>query len=335
MTEDLQLHPDDPLLTFATGYVLHEPSIEKVRGEIALAAGPNAYNGIDGKAAGVNYFNLIDLVADYLRKGTFVASRRKFIDCGKQGRILAPLFQQTGICDGCSFGEAAFVAWVARWVLTGAGDPPRECSFLWPYLGGRVLSITGYGDTGACPPYSAQLYHDYGVLPVNCGGKYNLADLPPHGDGSQEALCIQMRDLDNPLRPEWIEAASRYRCRIYPPTGGAESIADLIKTGRPSTFGCSYQAKPVAPNSNGVSSLYYCGGHETFGSGFFRWRGRLGFIKTESWGLFPADNWPENRVTIQTDDGPRVLYPGQSALWADEWMACRPECWAIDGPGSR
>ena len=340
MTDEL---PDDDaghLKGMPTGYVYHAESIELVKGTVALACG--AENGIAGKAAGCNYFNLTAFVADYLRHGSCVTSQRQMIDCGKDGRILQPLGQETGICDGAGWGEMAFVAWCARWMMTGQGEKPRETSFLWPYLGGRELSITGGGDSGALPSYSAKLYHDVGVLPVDCGGRYDLRSMPPHGANSQEALCIQMRDKPV-LFKEWQDVAAPYKCRVFVPND-AETVADCIKTGRPVNCGCSYQAREAAVGSNGISPLYMLrdgwgrpAGHDTFLSGFFRLNGRLGYIKTESWWnvLFPGSKWPENRVTIQTDDGLQRLYQGQCALWADEWMSCKPELWAADAPGSR
>ena len=331
--------PDDlSLADLPTGYVYHPESVAAVRS--AYGASPDDFAGATQQRMndeGLHYCNLTQYAADYLRRGGVVTSRRELIDCGSDGVVLAPLAQQTGICDGCSFGEAAFIAWCAAWVMTGIGRRPVETAFLWPYLAGRVLSITGRGDTGACPPYSAQLYHQVGVLPVNCGGKFNLADLPPHGPNSQEMLCIQMRD--NPsLRPEWADAAAGLKCRIYPPQD-QWSVADCITTGRPVTCGCQWQMNKTSP-PNGVSTLYKFpnnGGHETFLSGWFTMNGRLNFIKTESWwgaNYYPGSNWPGHRVQVQTDEGPKLLYPGQGAIDAAVWMAKKPECWAIDAPGS-
>ncbi len=322
------------------GYVRHAASIDRVKSTVALAVGPSNFGE---NAAGVSYFNLTAFAADLLsRPGQkIVTSQRALIDCGADGKVLTPLGQQTGICDGCSFGEAAFVAWCARYVMTGEGQVPRECSFLWPYINGRVLSITGSGDSGACPPYSAQAYRQLGVLPVDCVGKpgsaMDLTSKPPHGPNSQESLCIQMRD--NPrILPEWVDQAAPFKSIVYSPDD-AEGVADCVYTGRPVTFGAHLQGRETAAGSSGVSALYRFprnGGHETFASGFFRLKGRLGFIKTESWwnALYPASGWPGHRVTIQADDGPHVLYPGQSAIWADQWMSGRPECWAIDAPGT-
>jgi hypothetical protein len=336
--QTIEMDDDDPILQRPTGYVHHEPSIERVVRTIAMSSAEQS--GIAGATQraisdGTHYVNLTAFAADLFRRGDVMTSQRRSIDCGDDGQILEPLAQQTGICDGCSFGEAALVAWCARWVLCGAGEKPRECSFLWPYLAGRDLTVVSRGDTGAIPPLSAQLYHDVGVLPVNCKGRFDLSKLPPHGTNSQESLCVRMRDTPQLLQ-EWQETAAPYKCRIYSPRT-AWDVADCITTGRPVTFGCSYQARETQPGSNGISSLYSLGGHETFGSGWFTLHGKLGFIKTESWwnAFYPGSCWPDHRVVIQTDDGPRKLYPGQAALWADEWMRCQPECWALDAPGTR
>ena len=328
------------------GYVRHEPSIETATQ--AFSGDAATVSEIAGTAkrmigSGTVYLNLTAYAADLLKRdNTIATSQRARIDCGADGVVLQPLGQETGICDGCSFGESAFLAWCARFVETGCGDKPRECSFLWPYLGGRDLTIVSRGDSGAIPPLSALLYHDVGVLPVDCGGTYDLQSLPPHGANSQESLCVQMRD--NPrLLAEWVNFAAPFKCRVYPPKT-AWDVADCLSTGRPVTFGCSYQANETADGSKGISSLYMLtdawgrpAGHETFAAGWFTLGGRLGFIKTESWWnvLYPARNWASNRVVIQTDDGSKTLYPGQCAIWADDWMRCGPECWAIDAPGTR
>lgn len=322
----------------AYGYVRHEPSIAALKASVAIACadGPGI-SGACKKAIGegIHYHNLTAYSADFIRRGGFVSSQRKIIDCGPDGMVLEPLGQQTGICDGCSFGEAALVAWAARYVASGAGPRPRECSFLWPYLGGRDMTIVGRGDSGAIPPASAQLYYSVGAMPVDCSGAWNLQSLPPHGPGSQEALCVQMRD--DPRMKEHADACAPYKANVYSPED-AWDVADCLETLRPVTFGASVQNRETQPGGNGVSSIYRLnGGHETFASGWFTLNSRLGFIKTESWWnvLFPASQWPGNRVTIQTDDGPKKLYPGQGALWADEWMSYQPETWAIDAPGTR
>jgi hypothetical protein len=320
-----------------TGYVRDDASTISVRA--ACAVSPSSFSGSTKRAieSGTHYVNLKSYVASWLATKDPVISRRKLIDCGNDGRVLTPLAQQTGICDGCSFGEAAFTAWCANYVATGVGPRPREVSFIWPYLAGRILSITGYGDSGACPPYSAQAYHDLGVLPVDCGGRYNLVDLPPHGPRSQEELCVQMRD--NPrLLDEWKAAAQGLECRVFNPQD-MWTIADCVTTLRPVTFGSSGQMVEARPGSNGVSQIYDLhGGHETFAEGWFTLNGRLGFIKMESWwnaSGYPGSQYHNNRVEISTDEGKKLLYPGQGAIWADEWMHWSPECWAIDTPGSR
>jgi hypothetical protein len=327
-----------------TGYVYHAQTIDRAESQLGASAATASVPGITGATKamigrGIHYWNLTAFLADLLKRQTIVMSQRKLIDCGPDGKVLEPLGQQTGICDGCSFGEAALIAWAARYVAAGLGPIPRECSFLWPYLAGRDLSVISGGDSGALPALSALLYHDVGALPVDeCG----LQDLPPHGPKSQESLCVQMRD--NPrLRQEWVDRAARFKAAVYVPRDPWE-VGDCLSTLRPVTFGGSYQARESVPGGNGVSSLYQLrdgwgrpAGHETFASGWFTLRGRLGFIKTESWwnAAYPASKWPGGRVQIQTDDGPKMLYPGQCAIWADEWMSGRPECWAVDAPGSR
>lgn len=327
-----------PSGVLATGYIRDEAQIQRVQAQIAIAcsAGP----GISGSckraiAKGVHYHNLTSYLASLIAKGGFVFSKRKLIDCGPDGKILEPLGQQTGICDGCSFGEAVLVSWAAKWETTKSGPRPRECSFLWPYLAGRDMGLVPRGDSGAIPPLSAELYHSVGAMPVDLSGPWDLLNKPPHGKGSQEELCIALRDTPT-LPSDLVAAVQNYRCVVYDPRD-AWDVADCLESLRAVTFGCSGQAQETRPGGTGISSLYRLGGHETFASGWFTWKGRLGFIKTESWWnvLYPGSQWPNHRVVIQTDDGPKTLYPGQCALWADEWMTWQPECWAIDAPGSR
>lgn len=320
-----------------TGYVKDAASTAAVSSACSSSHSEFAGSAKRAIASGVHYVNLKSYVASWLNSGDAITSRRKLIDCGGDGKVLTPLAQQTGICDGCSFGEAAFTAWCANYVTTGSGPKPVETTFIWPYLAGRYLPVTGYGDTGACPPYSAQLYHDVGVLPVNCSGKFKFTDMPPHGPNSQESLCVQMRD--NPrLLDEWIDSARGLECRVFNPPD-TWSTADCITTQRPVTFGCGGQMVEASPGSDGVSRIYNLyGGHETFAEGWFTLNGRLGFIKMESWwnaSGYPGSNYQEHRVEISTDEGKKLLYPGQGAVWADEWFRWNPECWALDAPGSK
>lgn len=338
MTDDIDIPEID--CGNPTGYVRHQESTDALKAVVCSATAP-VVSQLRGKSQGISYCNLTDYAAQLLATGQIVTSQRALITVGS-GKILTPLAQQTGICDGCSFGEATFIAWCARYCMYGFGELPRECSFMWSYLGGRQLQITGHGDSGASPPYSAQQLYSIGALPVDvaksAGSQFDLASMPPHGPNSQEALCIKMRD--NPiLRQQWIDAAAPFKCAVYSP-GTAEDIADCIVTGRPVTFGAQVQGRETQPGSSGVSSLYRFpngGGHETFASGFYRYQGALNFIKTESWwnALYPASKWPNNLLTVMTDDGLKTLYPGQSVVPADKWMRQQPECWAIDGPGSR
>lgn len=326
------------LAAMPTGYVYHQPSVERVRSTVCTATGSD----IDGAAkrmidGGTTYFNLKSFVAELLRrpgKGGVKTSRRRLIDCGSDGVVLEPLQQRTGICNGCSHGEAAFVSMCARYVMTGCGPLPREFLFLWPYLLGRELSITGTGDSGSCPPYTIQGYHDIGCCPVDCGGKYNFLDMPPHGDDSQESLCVAMRD--NPRMPqEWRDAAAPYVCRVFSPSG-AWAVADCIATGRAVTKGSGYQIAEADPRGNGVSRIVSLGGggHETYFEGFAIIGGRLHLITMESWGAFPASGWRDHRVTIQVDGvGAVRLYPGQGCVPAEDYIARCWELWSVDAPG--
>lgn len=285
------------------------------------------------KAEGVAYINLHDAEADFIRRQgpSLIRSRRNVMDCG----VLQPISQRTGICNGCSHSVSGWLSWVNRFVRSGDCLVPREVTF----IGGYLLGRQGLrGDSGAYPNYTAKGYHDIGVLPIDAGGKYNFRDMTPE---QQESICEAMRD--NPeLSAEWLAAMAPLKSRVFNPDD-AESVADCLASYYPVTFGSSMQTN-VAPNPGGISSLYQLrdgwgrpAGHETAGSGLAVYKGRDILLKTESWwgaNYYPGGAFPEHRVTIMTDDGPKLLYPGQGAMWLDEWMSHQPECWAYGWPGS-
>ena len=231
------------------------------------------------------------------------------------------------------------MAWCVNFVRNGQGPVPREVLFVAPYLAGRHgLS----GDSGAYPSYSARAYHDWGLCPVDVPGPYDFRSMTPHGPNSQESVAIKMRDSTRVLN-EWLDTMASLRCRVFKPQS-MWSLADCVASGFPVTVGSDKQINSPQINGSGVSSLYQLrdrygrtAGHETLIDGWFTLGGRLGFIKRESWWnvLFPGKGWADDRVTIQTDDGPRRLYEGQGACWADEWWNVgKPEPWAIGFPGS-
>lgn len=314
------------------GYVYEPEAIEAT--DRAYSAGPPM--GIEGqfKASKLSYFNLRSIVAGFLRRDKIVSSNRKLIDLGDDGVVFTPLAQQTGICNGCSHGEADTCGWISTYSQTGTGLFPSETSFAWAYLVGRTAYV-GRGDTGAVPSLTVQAYHDIGALPMCVAPE--LAKLPPHGPGSQESVCIQYRDNPQAFINLYKSRCEPYRSRVFRPKD-AWLVADLIYSFRPVTVGCGYQMRETAPGSNGISPLYSLGGgHETELEGIGLLNGRLFGIKYESWyqaGCYPASKWPNHRVVVQTDGGPHTLYPGQGALWLDELMPVKPELWAIDNPGS-
>lgn len=320
------------------GYVRHQPTIDAVR---AYCAGPPS--DITGAAqrmiaSGVHYMNLTSFVADFLKKdrATFVMSNRKLIDLGDEGVVIAPYLQVRGTCDGASHSDMATWSWIVNYVLTGSGPYPSECSLAWAYLAGRDLRYVGAGDSGAIPGLTVRTYHDIGPLPMSLAP--DLRDLVPCGTGqSQESVCMQYCNDPSPFLAKYADAITTQGlgCRVFSPQD-AWSVADCIASYRPVTYGCGYQAGQPQTGGNGISSIYNLApnAHETAGVGFFTLNGRLGLIKRESWGAYPGQGWPNNRVTINTDDGQKILFPGESALWADSWLACGPEVWAIGNPGS-
>lgn len=318
---------DEPL-----GYIYDPEAIASAldSGLFAASAGVSEISGA-AKSSGLSYFNLTAFCADFLRSNPEVAGGRRTIDLGADGVILEPLGQQTGICNGCSHGEAAFQSWCHRYVTTG-GPVPQRVSFAWAYLAGRDSMYVKRGDSGAIPSLTIRAYHDYGVLPV---GLTEFKDLLPHGPNSEESLCIRFRDNPKAFIDQYRMRAQPFKTRVYAPNG-AWDVADCVHTGRAVTFGTGVQGREARPGTNGVSSLYSLnGGHETFCSGWALVNGRLVFLKTESWynaNHYPGSQYPNNRVVLQTDDGPKLLYPGQCAVWADEWLSNRVECWAVGAP---
>jgi len=283
-------------------------------------------------AQGNCYINLHDYEADFISRQmqTLVKSHRNII-----GGVLQPFSQRTGICNGCSHSTAPWLSWCYRFVNSGDCAVPREVTFLGGYfLGRQGLS----GDSGAYPNYTAKGYHDIGVLPVDCGGKYDFANMTPE---QQESICEALRD--NPvLLKEWVAAMHPLKSRVFSPQDG-NLVADCLASGYAVTFGSSAQINN-APNPGGVSSLYVLrdawgrpAGHETCGSGVYTYRGEVFGMKTESWygaNYYPGGAFPEHRITVQTDAGPKLLYPGQGAFKLSDWMSYKPECWAYAWPGS-
>lgn len=283
-------------------------------------------------ASGVKYQNLRDHEADFVRlqgSNLVKSTGRKITRSG----ILEPFGQQTGICNGCGWSAMAWVAWCARYMTTGTGLVPREVAFLYPYI---VARGGLRGDSGAYPSHTARAFHDIGVLPIDGGGRWNLASLPPHGPNSQESLAIQMRDNPRVIE-DWVRAANGLQCRVMSPRTESD-VADCLAARYPVGNGMSRQIAPTRPGSTGVSALNPIrGGHWTFFSGWFLLNNRLVLIKDESWWniRFPGSAYPDQRVVVQTDDGPRTLYEGQGAVLASDVMAARPELWACGYPGSR
>lgn len=315
------------------GYVDSPEARAEVTSAFAAAGVDISGNSVAGEwqrlmSQGVAYINLHDAEVDFTRAmgSSLVKSRRAVMDCG----VFSPLDQQTGICNGCSHSCAGWLSWVNRYVNSGDCPVPREVLFLAPYLLGRAGLR---GDSGAYPNYTCKGFHELGVLPVDCGGKYKFREMTIY---QQEDLCVQMRD--NPrFGPEWIESMAPLKTRVYFPQGSS-LVADCIASRYPVTFGTSVQ-NTEAPNPGGISGIYRLnGGHETCGSGLASYKGRTILLKTESWwgaNYFPGSKFgPSYRITIQTDAGPKLLYPGQGAMWLDEWMRYGPECWAVGWPGS-
>jgi hypothetical protein len=276
-------------------------------------------------ADGVTYENLRDFEVEYLRT-TGQQTGRKISQSG----IFEKILQATGICVGCAYGDSQWVNWCARFITSGDVPKPRELSLVGPYLLGRANLR---GDNGAYPSYSARGFYDYGALTVEDMCKilgYNPGIMDAAG---QEAIAIKFRD-NFKFNNKFLEAMAPYKGRVYQPND-QWTMADCIANFYSVTVGMGSQITETKPHSNGISGWYQLnGGHETFCDGWFTLNGKLGFLKSESWGKFPSSAWRDNRVTLLTDSGPKLLYPGQGACWADELMAKRPELWANGYPTS-
>lgn len=309
-----------------TGYIYDQSVIDSNVAEFA-AAGVNLQSPFAGSAqrlidSGVTYMNLVDNEVEFLasNRSGYTKTGRKIAEAGS----FQPVSQRTGICVGCGFSTAQWLAWVSRYVNSGDCELPQEVSLIAPYLLGR----NGLrGDSGAYPSYSARSSHDYGVLTV--------ADV----DGSmnpeaQENVAISRRD-SSAMDKSWIDAMSNRKTRVYQPRE-MMGIADCIANLYPVTVGMGYQITESTPATKGISSFYRLnGGHETCVTGWFMSGGQLHFIKSESWGDFPGSNWPGKHVTVNVDNrGPIKLYIGQGACKAIDLWYHRPECWAIGYVGS-
>ena len=278
--------------------------------------------------AGIRYENLKDYEAEYLRD-----AGPRFLRTGRQitaGGTLAAISQMSGICVGAAYSAAQWLAWCARYALTGTGPIPQEVSLVAPYLLGRSNLR---GDDGAYASHSALGSHDVGVLTVEGLCLIRGIAAPKMTTRQQEAIAIEMRDRPK-LPGAWLDAMAHLRTRVFSPKSALE-IANCIASGYPVTVGMGSQIVETTPSGDGVSGWYKLrGGHETVLDGTFVLNGRLGFLKSESWGDYPASKWPGKRVVLQTDGGSRQLYNGQGACWADDLMACKPELWAVGFAGS-
>lgn len=285
---------------------------------------------------GIAYENLQDYAAEYLRPSDRQHTRtgRRILASG----ILEPILQATGICVGCGYSTAQWLAWVARYVLTGTGPLPQEVSLVAPYLLGRHNLR---GNRGAYPSYSARGSHDVGVLTVEALARGMNRDVSTMTTRDQEDIAISLRD--NPrFHGIWLDSMKPLTTRVFKPQG-IWSLADCVASLYPVTVGMSSQPAETRPgNGSGISTWYVLrdrwgrpAGHETVVTGWFTLNGKLGLIVDQSWGLFGGSQWPGNRVTLQTDEGPKKLYEAQVAVWAADLWAKSPEPWAIGYAGGR
>jgi hypothetical protein len=324
---------NQPASQFPTGYVFDQAVIDEnvaAFGAMGVDLHTGKLNGTCERKidAGVCYENIRDFEADYLKPAD-----RQHTRTGRRitpGGILEPILQKTGICVGCGFSAAQWLAWVARYVATGTGPIPQEVSLVGPYLLGRA-NIRG--DNGAYPSYSARGSHDVGILTVEALCRAMRIEASSMTTAKQEEIAVEKRD--NPTFPGlWLDAMEPLKTRVYKPNS-AWATADCLASLYLVPIGMGWQVNEPLVSGDGISSWYHLnGGHETLLDGWFTRGGRLGFLKSESWGQFPASKWPEHRITIQTDDGPKRLYEGQCACMADELWSHGPEPWAIGYPGS-
>lgn len=315
---------------FATGYIYSEEVInENVEAlqSMGVDLSGSVFAGCCERKikSGINYENIRDFEAEYLAS-TGQQTGRKINSAG----VLETYFQRTGICVGCGYSDATFEAWCARYVTAGDVPPPKVVSLCGPYLLGRGNLR---GDNGAYPSYSASGYHNVGTLTVESLCKLLGFDHRTFDASDQEDIAIKYRNNFKFTQP-YIDEMVGLKGRVYKPAN-LWAAADCLANYYPVTIGMGYQISETNSSGNGISGWYGLnGGHETFLDGWFTLKGRLGFLKRESWGKFPASYWPENRITIQTDNGPKKLYPGQGACWADDLWTRRPEPWALGYPTS-
>ncbi len=313
-----------------TGYIYDQSVIDSNVAAFS-AAGIDLQSPFAGSAqrlidSGITYMNLVDNEVEFL-----TYQRIGFVKTGRnltQEHTFQPVSQRTGICVGCGFSTAQWLAWVSRYVTSGDCEIPQEVSLIAPYLLGR----NGLrGDSGAYPSYSARASHDLGVLAVKDVWS-DIADRVTPAD--QETVAVTRRDSSIVEGP-WIEAMAARKTRVYQPRE-MMGIADCIANLYPVTVGMGWQITESTKATGGISSFYKLnGGHETCITGWFVSGGQLHFIKSESWGDFPGNNWPDKRVTVNVDGrGPIKLYVGQGACKALDLWYYRPECWAIGYVGS-
>lgn len=316
-----------------TGYIYDQGVIDTNVAAFS-AAGVDLQSPFAGSAqrlidSGITYMNLVDNEVEFLasNRSGYTKTGRKLTDAGS----FHPVSQRTGICVGCGFSTAQWLAWVSRYVTSGDCELPQEVSLIAPYLLGR----NGLrGDSGAYPSYSARASHDFGVLTAaEVSASYDVDTLSATPE-YQEAVAVSRRD-HQAMEVAWIRAMASRKTRVYQPKE-MMGIADCIANLYPVTVGMGYQITESTPVTKGISSFYKLnGGHETCITGWFMSVGQLHFIKSESWGDFPGNNWPDNRVTVNVDGrGPMKLYVGQGACKALDLWYYRGEYWAIGYVGS-
>ncbi len=316
-----------------TGYVYDQSIIDSNVAAFS-AAGVDLQSPFASSAqrlidSGITYMNLVDNEVEFLasNRSGYTKTGRKLTDAGS----FQPVSQRTGICVGCGFSTAQWLAWVSRYVNSGDCEIPQEVSLIAPYLLGR----NGLrGDSGAYPSYSARASHDFGVLAVDDFAKTTRREPYTIDTELQESAAESRRD-NAAMERAWIEVMANRKTRVYQPKE-MMGIADCIANLYPVTVGMGYQITESTPHTSGISSFYKLnGGHETCITGWFTSGGQLHFIKSESWGDFPGSNWTDKRVTVNVDGrGPIKLYVGQGACKALDLWYYRGEYWAIGYVGS-